>query len=171
MATPSVLTQFSWAFEAFILGSCGPHTEYKTLRIPKLHPKIHFRTENTDQNTKKIYENGWYFRIFFSYFGLYFRFWSVFWGVVSGFEGFCILYGDRMTLTFIPQRGVHIVVKNMGGTTTGVVIHYPVAFLVRRGPLGCKALHLPEGPRSSKNRHKGQKTGQKINAVGKLGAL
>ena len=63
------------------LGSCGPHTEYKTLRIPKIHPEIHFRTENTDQNTKK-YENhpfSYFFRILVCifgsevYFGVYFR--------------------------------------------------------------------------------------------------
>ena len=82
------------------LGSCGPHTEYKTLRIPKRHPKIHFRTENTDQNTKKIRKKwviiSYFFRILVCIFGSEVYFLGC---VFSGFEGFCILYGDRMILT------------------------------------------------------------------------
>ena len=59
--------------------------------------------ENTLQNRK--YGNNTKlgdFHIFFG-FSLYFRlwsvFWGVFWGVFAGFEGLCILYGDRMILT------------------------------------------------------------------------
>ena len=36
-----------------VLGSCGPRTEYKTLRVTKTHPKLHFRTEDTDQKIQK----------------------------------------------------------------------------------------------------------------------
>ena len=37
------------------LGSRGPCTEYKTVRIPKVHPKMHFRTQSTDRDTTKKY--------------------------------------------------------------------------------------------------------------------
>ena len=55
-----VIFNLSKRFLGFLeLGSCGEHTEYKTLGLPK----IHFRTENTDQITKKIRKNK-KFRIF-----------------------------------------------------------------------------------------------------------
>ena len=84
------------------LGSCGPHTEYKTLRMLKRNPKIHFGTETTDQSTKKIPKMA----IFacFSYFGLYFFGSEVYFGVFfSGFEGFCILYGAALKITVFTE--------------------------------------------------------------------
>ena len=62
-----------------VLGSCGPRTEYKTLRVLKRHLKIHFRAENTDKNKHKKSKSSdsvcvFFIVLFISYFCWYLGF-------------------------------------------------------------------------------------------------
>ena len=67
------------------LGSCGPHTEHKTLRKPEGTPQNALQNPTYRPKCEKKYKSTQFGGRSFC---LYLGFWSVFWGVLSGFEGF-----------------------------------------------------------------------------------